>query len=53
MLYIKADKLSMIKLRNWQNGEYTQNYTEGKETLKNIVKKRADLSLFVEGDSSD
>ncbi len=41
-------KLPMIKLRNWQNGVYAQDYTEGKETLKNIVKKRADLSLFTE-----
>lgn len=41
-------KLPMIKLRNWQNGAYTQDYTEGKDTLKSIVKKRADLSLFSE-----
>jgi hypothetical protein len=41
-------KLPMIKLRDWRNGAYTPDYTEGKETLKNIVKKRADLSLFTE-----
>lgn len=41
-------KLPMIKLRNWQNGAYTQDYTEGKDTLKSIVRKRADLSLFSE-----
>ena len=39
-------KLPMIKLREWKNGAYTQDYKEGKETLKNIVSKRADLSLF-------
>ncbi|MCM1539955.1 MAG: ATP-binding protein [Blautia sp.] len=41
-------KLPMIKLRSWQNGAYAKDYTEGKETLKSIVKKRADLSLFAE-----
>ncbi|MCM1412488.1 MAG: ATP-binding protein [Lachnospiraceae bacterium] len=41
-------KLPMIKLRSWQNGAYVKNYAEGKETLKNIVRKRADLSLFAE-----
>ena len=41
-------KLPMIKLRSWQNGAYIQGYTEGTQTLKNIVKKRAELSLFAE-----
>lgn len=62
MLYLKTDKLSgiqdvfnpnpvklpMIKLRNWQNGAYVPDYSYGKDTLKDIVKKRADLSLFSE-----
>lgn len=41
-------KLPMIKLRSWQNGAYLQGYTEGAQTLKNIVQKRAELSLFAE-----
>ncbi len=41
-------KLPMIKLRNWQNGAYVPNYTEGMETLKQIVQKRAELSLFAQ-----
>ena len=41
-------KLPTIKLRSWQNGAYIQGYTEGTQTLKNIVKKRAELSLFAE-----
>ncbi len=39
-------KLPMIKLRDWQNGAYAEEYMEGIDTLKNIVRKRADLSLF-------
>lgn len=41
-------KLPMIKLRNWQSGAYVPNYTEGMETLKQIVQKRAELSLFAQ-----
>ncbi len=41
-------KLPMIKLRDWKNGAYVPGYKEGKETLKSIVKKRAELSLFTE-----
>lgn len=40
------EKLPMIKIRNWQQGQYQENYTEGVETLKAIIAKRADLSLF-------
>lgn len=40
------EKLPMIKIRNWQQGAYQENYSEGVETLKSIIEKRADLSLF-------
>lgn len=42
------EKLPMIKLRNWQQGTYQEGYTEGTETIKAIIAKRADLSLFKE-----
>lgn len=43
------EKLPMIKLRNWVNGAYQEGYTEGVETMRGIVEKRADLTLFDEG----
>ncbi len=38
----------MIKIRNWQQGAYQEGYTEGVDTVKAIIGKRADLSLFAE-----
>lgn len=40
------EKLPMIKIKNWQQGVYQENYTEGMETIKAIIGKRADLALF-------
>lgn len=40
------EKLPMIKLRRWENGSYLTGYTEGVETMRKIVEKRAELSLF-------
>lgn len=40
------EKLPMIKIKNWQQGVYQENYTEGMETIKAIISKRADLALF-------
>lgn len=42
------EKLPMIKIRNWQQGAYQPNYTEGVETVQSIIGKRAELSLFEE-----
>lgn len=43
------EKLPMIKIRNWKQGrEYQDNYTEGIDTIKAIIEKRADLGLFTE-----
>ena len=42
------EKLPMIKIKNWQQGTYQNNYTEGMDTIKAIVSKRADLALFKE-----
>lgn len=42
------EKLPMIKIRNWQQGAYQEGYTEGVDTVKAIIGKRADLSLFAE-----
>jgi len=43
------EKLPMIKIRNWRQGrEYQDNYTEGMDTIKAIIEKRADLGLFTE-----
>lgn len=41
-------KLPMIKLRNWEMGHYAEGYEEGKNTMRQIVGKRAELSLFDE-----
>lgn len=43
------EKLPMIKLRKWENGTYTEGYTEGIETMRQMVEKRAEMSLFEEG----
>ena len=43
------EKLPMIKLRKWENNMYIDGYTEGIDTMKQIVRKRADESLFDEG----
>lgn len=40
------EKLPMIKLRKWENGKYADGYTAGINTMREIVEKRADLSLF-------
>lgn len=40
------EKLPMIKIRNWQQGGYQENYKAGADTIKAIIAKRADLSLF-------
>ena len=42
------EKLPMIKIRNWQQGAYQDDYTEGVDTVRAIIRKRAELSLFVE-----
>lgn len=42
------EKLPMIKIRNWQQGAYQENYTEGVNTIRSIIEKRAQLSLFTE-----
>ncbi len=42
------EKLPMIKVRNWQRGMYQKEYEEGMDTIKNIIGKRADLSLFTD-----
>lgn len=42
------EKLPMIKIRNWQQGMYQGNYTEGVDTVKSIIGKRAELSLFTD-----
>ncbi len=39
-------KLPMIKLRNWKQGYYEAGYEEGKNTMRQIIAKRAELSLF-------
>lgn len=43
------EKLPMIKLKNWVTDHYEPGYKEGVETMRQIVNKRADLSLFDEG----
>lgn len=43
------EKLPMIKLKNWVNDHYEDGYTEGVDTMRRIVEKRADLSLFETG----
>lgn len=43
------EKLPMIKIKNWQQGAYQGNYTEGMDTIKAIINKRADLALFTDG----
>lgn len=40
------EKLPMIKLRKWENGKYADGYTAGINTMREIVEKRAELSLF-------
>ncbi len=47
------EKLPMIKIRNWQQGAYQQDYTEGAHTVRSIIGKRAELSLFSEDALSD
>ena len=42
------EKLPMIKIRNWQQGAYQEDYTEGIETIRSIIGKRAELSLFTD-----
>ena len=42
------EKLPMIKIRNWQQGAYQKDYTEGTHTIEAIISKRADLALFTE-----
>lgn len=42
------EKLPMIKIRNWQQGFYQEDYTEGIDTIKSIIEKRAELSLFTD-----
>lgn len=42
------EKLPMIKIRNWQQGAYQKDYTEGIETIRSIIGKRAELSLFTD-----
>ena len=42
------EKLPMIKIRNWQQGAYQEDYTEGIDTIKSIIEKRAELSLFTD-----
>lgn len=42
------EKLPMIKIRNWQQGAYQDDYTEGVDTVRAIIGKRAELSLFAE-----
>ena len=42
------EKLPMIKIRNWQQGAYQGNYTEGMDTIKAIISKRADIALFTD-----
>jgi hypothetical protein len=43
-----SDKLPMIKLRKWDTDTYVEGYHDGMDTMIQIVKKRADLSLFDE-----
>ncbi len=43
------EKLPMIKLKNWVKDHYESGYTEGTETMRRIVEKRADLGLFENG----
>lgn len=43
------EKLPMIKLRNWDKDHYEEGYSEGEETMRRIVEKRAELSLFDKG----
>lgn len=40
------EKLPMIKLRKWTGEAYEPGYCEGIDTMRHIVEKRADLSLF-------
>ncbi|MDE7479216.1 MAG: ATP-binding protein, partial [Lachnospiraceae bacterium] len=42
------EKLPMIKIKNWQQGAYQENYTEGMDTIKAIISKRAELALFTD-----
>lgn len=42
------EKLPMIKLKKWEDGKYADGYTEGIDTMRRIVEKRAKLSLFDE-----
>lgn len=42
------EKLPMIKLKKWEDGKYADGYTEGIDTMRRIVEKRAKLSLFEE-----
>lgn len=42
------EKLPMIKIKKWENGNYVEEYTKGFETMEAIVEKRAELSLFEE-----
>lgn len=42
------EKLPMIKIRNWHQGAYQEHYTEGIDTIRAIIGKRAGLSLFAE-----
>ncbi|MDE7203696.1 MAG: ATP-binding protein [Lachnospiraceae bacterium] len=46
--FSNPEKLPMIKIRNWQQGAYQENYTEGVDTIKAIISKRADLALFTD-----
>lgn len=43
------EKLPMIKLRKWDNDHYVEPYTAGIETMRKIVLKRANASLFEKG----
>lgn len=43
------EKLPMIKLRKWEGDRYAQRYEEGLQTMKRIVERRAEQSLFEGG----
>jgi len=42
------EKLPMIKIKNWHQGTYQENYMEGVNTIKSIIGKRADFTLFTD-----
>lgn len=42
------EKLPMIKIKKWEKTHYADGYQEGIDTMRQIVEKRAELSLFEE-----